>query len=70
MWRIWKFRSNPMPNHFRKKCACHGKVVLVSKKSWHQLRRNKGSTMVCSSTVLEAGYFYMPYIPLLKMIIQ
>lgn len=58
-----------MAKRFKKKCVCHGKTFLVWKNAWKLGRRNGCHQAVCQSEVLKAGYFLMPYIPLLKMVV-
>jgi hypothetical protein len=57
-----------MPKHFQKKCSCHGKAALVSKKKWKAMKRTTRGVMVCASAVFESKVIFTPYIPLLKPI--
>ncbi len=55
-----------MAKRFKKKCVCHGKTFLADKVTWKAMRRHGGNPY-CQDEVLKAGYFYMPYIPLLEV---
>ena len=57
-----------MAKRFKKKCTCHGKTFLVNKVAWKGARRIGAIHPYCQEEILKANYFYMPYIPLLKVV--
>lgn len=54
-----------MAKCFKKKCVCHGTPILIQKVRWKEKRRRGGSMDLLCAEIFSAGYFYIPYIPLL-----